>query len=57
MNEYCSVELLSLNSNTWNHLTVCKQISSGSFKNFEEQSIRLQIKYTYHMCMIELGIK
>ena len=22
-----------LNSNTWNHLTVCKQISSGSFKD------------------------
>ena len=24
---------LVLDSNTWNHLTVCKQISSGSFKN------------------------
>ena len=27
------IELLVLNSNTWNHLTVCKQLNSGSFKN------------------------
>ena len=27
------IELLMLTSNTWNHLTVCKQMSSGSFKN------------------------
>ena len=27
------VKLLLLNSNTWNHLTVCKKMSSGSFKN------------------------
>ena len=27
------VELLVLDTNTWNHLTVCKQISSNSFKN------------------------
>ena len=27
------VELLELHNNTWNHLTVCKQMSSGSFKN------------------------
>ena len=27
------VELLVLNSNIWIHLTVCKQMSSGLFKN------------------------
>ena len=26
------ITLLLLHNNTWNHLTVCKQISSGSFK-------------------------
>ena len=28
------VELLVLDSNTWNHLTVFHQMISGSFKNF-----------------------
>ena len=28
-----NIELLVLDSNTWNHLTVCKQMSYGSFKN------------------------
>ena len=27
------IELLVLNNNTWNHLTMCKQMSSGLFKN------------------------
>ena len=27
------IELLVLDNNTWNHLTVCKQMDSGSFKN------------------------
>ena len=27
------IELLVFGSNTWNHLTVCKQIASGLFKN------------------------
>ena len=27
------IELLMLNSNTWNYLTVCKQMNSGLFKN------------------------
>ena len=26
-------KLLVLDNNTWNHLIVCKQMSSGSFKN------------------------
>ena len=28
-----NIELLVLDSSTWNHLTVCKQMSSGSFEN------------------------
>ena len=27
------IDLLVLDSNSWNYLTVCKQINSGSFKN------------------------
>ena len=37
------IELLVLHSSTWNHLTVCKQMSSDSFKNYFNQTIRLQI--------------
>ena len=25
-NDWCQIELLVLHSNTWNHLTVCKQM-------------------------------
>ena len=32
MNE-CWIELILFDCNTWNHLTVCKQMSSCSFKN------------------------
>ena len=31
--EVTDVKLLLLQSNTWNHLTVCKKMSSDSFKN------------------------
>ena len=41
------IELLMLDWNTWNHLTVCKQIISGSFKNCYRQTFRLQIIYIY----------
>ena len=33
MNALCWIELLVLESNTWNHLTVRKQMSSNSIKN------------------------
>ena len=33
-----------LNNNTWNHLTVCKQIISDLFKNSYIWTILLQIK-------------
>ena len=29
---YVQIELLILDSNTWNHLTVCKQTSTGLFR-------------------------
>ena len=32
-NDRCLIELLVIHSNTWNHLTACKKLSSGSFKN------------------------
>ena len=28
-----NIKLLVLHSNTWNYLTVCKQMTSGLFKN------------------------
>ena len=34
-----------IHSNTWNHLTVCKKVSLGSFKNVIK--IYLQILYIY----------
>ena len=37
------VKLWLLYSNTWNHLTVCKQMSAGSFKNVIDKMC-LQIK-------------
>ena len=43
---YCCV----LHSNTRNHLTVCKQINSGSFKNFIWKKIRLQ----HHSIMVRV---
>ena len=51
MNEY--VELLVLDSSTWNHLTVCNQISSGSFKNCYLETISLQIKSKLTDCRQE----
>ena len=36
-----------LDSNTWNHLTVCKQMSSGSFKNNVAYKIFAYKLYTY----------
>ena len=41
------VELLVLHSNTWNHLTICRQMSSGSFKNV---NYKLCI-YKLYVCM------
>ena len=32
-NDWYNIELLMLDCNTWNHLTVCKQMSSGLFRN------------------------
>ena len=43
------MELLVLDWNTWNYLTVCKQMSSGLFKCYL-QTVLLQviyIQYTY----------
>ena len=42
MTEKCWIELFVFDSNTWNHLTVCKQMKSGSFKIYL-QTIHLQI--------------
>ena len=38
-----NIELLVLNSNAWNHLTVWKQIIFGSFKKGYLQTIHLKI--------------
>ena len=59
---YVQIELLVLNSNAWNHLTVqvinritwnqltvCKQINSSLFKNCFPQTIHLQIIYIWYM--------
>ena len=39
------IKVLVFDNNTWNHLTVCKQMSSGSFKHCYPQKICLQIIY------------
>ena len=47
------VELLVLNSNTWNHLTVCKQMSSGFLKKYYPQIIcmkRIWLQITIKGC-------
>ena len=36
-----------LNSNTWNHLTVCKQISSNLFKNEITYKLYTEKSYMY----------
>ena len=43
---YVQIKLLVLDSTTWNHLTVCKQMSSDSFKNCYLHTIRLQTPHT-----------
>ena len=39
-------KLLLLHSNSWNHLTLCKEISTGSFKNV------INKMFTTHMYLI-----
>ena len=49
----CTNEWIMLNENTWKHLTVCKQMSSCSFKNnvtdklFAYKSYIFEILYIY----------
>ena len=50
------VKLLLLHSNTWNHLTVCKKMSSGSFKNVIK-IMCLQIIYINVYVQTVIGIK
>ena len=40
---FAQIKLLVFDSNTWNHLTMRKQISSGSFQKCYLQTIHLQI--------------
>ena len=42
------IELFVLDSNTWNHLTVCKQMSSSLFKMLPT-SICLQIIHVMYV--------
>ena len=42
------IELLVLDKNTWNHLIVCKQVNSGSFKNV---IYKICIYYSYLIYM------
>ena len=41
------IKLLMFDSNTWNHLTVYKSMSSNEIKNCYLQTIHLQIIYIY----------
>ena len=41
--------MLALNDNTWNYLTVCKQMSSVSFKYCYLQAIRLPIMFSIYL--------
>ena len=42
------VKLLQLHRNNWNHLTVCKQMNSDSFKNFINKI------FTNHIYLIDM---
>ena len=48
------IKLLRLHYNTWNHLTVCKKMSSGSFKNIKKMC--LQIIYLIYMYKEDLAL-
>ena len=49
------VKLLLLHRNTWNHLTVSKKMSSGSFKN--DIKMYLQIIYIYiYIYIYKIGL-
>ena len=50
-NEWCRIELLVLNTNTWNHLTVCKQMSSGLFKMLPTNYSFTNNIYLTYLCM------
>ena len=41
------LKLFVLNNNTWNHLTVGKQMSSDSLKNSYQQTIHLKIIHVF----------
>ena len=43
-------ELLVLDCNIWNHLTVCKQMGSGSFKNVTYKLFAYK-SYMIHICI------
>ena len=49
------VKLLLVHRNTWNHLTVCKQMSSGSFENIINKMC-LQIIYLAYMYKEDLAL-
>ena len=48
---YTVQELNTTDSNTWNYLTVCKQMSPGLFKNNYLQTIHLLIIYIWCLCI------
>ena len=55
-NELYWTELLMLDRNTWNQLTVCKQISTGSLKRCYLQNISLQIRYLIYLYKQDLAL-
>ena len=50
MNELCWIKLLVLNSSTLNHITVYKQMSSGTFKNVAYKLVVLK-SYLLYICI------
>ena len=55
-NAWYSIELLVLDGNTWNNLTVCKQMSSDSFRNNITYKIFIYKLYIYISKEYELGM-
>ena len=57
-NKWLILNLWLLCSNTWNHLTVCKKKSSGSFKNviYKIYKMCLQIIYLIYMNKEDLAL-
>ena len=50
------IKLFVLHRNTWNHLTICKEMSSGAFKNIINKLCIYKIIYIQCMYKLDLAL-